>query len=109
MFVQGRPVVKKRSADSERIASDIVAAALTRQFTSGDAWDYGWSVLEYRRSTGAAIQHDSKRCVSLSPEGVEAFERAMDHLSKRSDVRNLYDGKELWSIVARLIGTLPMS
>jgi hypothetical protein len=62
------------------IAKDLVDAALTRQFTSVEAWDHGWCVAEYRRSARAALSHDAERRVHLSAEGVEAFERGMYQL-----------------------------
>lgn len=90
------------------IASLLVGAALTRQFTSVDAWDYGWSKQEYRRSSRAALGHDASRRVQLSRDGVDGLERAMQLLLKQRTVRESYDAEELWGVVAGLIGRLPM-
>jgi hypothetical protein len=101
-------MVSKASGHLDQIAKSLIEAALTRQFTSDEAWDHGWCVADYRRSAGAAVSHDTSRRVNLSAEGVAAFEGAMHQLFKLAEVRDLYDAEELWGVVAGIIGALPM-
>jgi hypothetical protein len=100
--------VSRASGHLDQVAKDLVNAALEREFTSAEAWDYGWCIAKYRCSERAAIRHDSARQVHLSAEGVVAYERAMNHLLKLAGVRDMYNTEELWGVLAGMIGTLPM-
>lgn len=91
------------------IVNDLVTAAQTRQPVQADAWDHGWGVEEYRRSNRAAMTHDASIAVRMSPEGVASFEKAMQAFLKVPAIRERYDADELWGVVAREIGTLPMA
>lgn len=99
----------KTSRDLGLITDDLVKAALTREVTSEEPWNYGWCVADYRRSEKAAVKHDAARSVRLSAEGVAAFERAMNRLFKVSEIRDRYEAEELWSIAIGMIGPLPIS
>jgi hypothetical protein len=96
-------------AQLDQIVQDLVAATLTRRPTTVDAWDYGWCVEEYRRSNRAAITHDASTTVQLSPEGVASLEKAMQAFLKVPAIRERYQTEELWGVVARAVGTLPMA
>jgi len=100
--------VSSPSGHLDQVVKDLVDAALTRKFTSAEAWDYGWCVAEYRRSEDAAIGHDTSRRVHLSAEGVAAYERAMNQLFRLAGIGDMYNAKELWGVVAGMIGTLSM-
>jgi hypothetical protein len=97
-----------RKADTLAIVNLLVNAALGRSVTMSEPWDYGWSIENYRRSPSAAMAHDRNKGVSLRPEAVAAFEQASTALLRISAIRDRYDPEEFWSVVASLVGTLPM-
>lgn len=93
----------------DEIISALLFAAKGRTTAEGpNPWDYGWCFEEYRRSSEASIAHDAESAVRLTPEGVRAYETAMHHLLKNSDIANRWDAEELWGVVASLIATLPI-
>src|SRR6266566_670028 len=98
-----------KSPDVAAIVSDLVRAALTRKVVSEEAWDYGWSHVDYRRSPAAAMTHRDGVGVRLDSSGIEAFERATDRLLSSQAVRLRYDVEEFWGVVASMVGTLPLS
>ena len=97
---------KKRTTD--KVREQLLVAALGRKVVTTTAWDYGWSEEEYRHSDTAAMTHDRDRSVSLTPDAVVALESAVHSLLRDSNVRELYDPEEFWSLAASLLGTLPL-
>jgi hypothetical protein len=86
----------------------LVFVAKCRSFAEGtDAWDYGWCVEDYRRSSRAAIQHDASRIVQLTPTGVRAYETAVHLLMQSPDILARWDPEEFWGVLASLVATLP--
>ncbi len=100
----GGPVPK--DPDIPAIVADLVHAALTRKVVPGEAWDYGWSQMDYRRSQTAAMTHNERTSVRPDLSGVEAFERATNRLL--SAVRPRYDVDEFWGVMASVVGALPL-
>jgi hypothetical protein len=98
-----------KSPDVAAIVSDLVLAALTRKVASGEAWDYGWSHVDYRRSPAAAMTHGDGVGVQLNASGIEAFERATNRLLSSRVVRDCYDVEEFWGAMASVVGKLPLS
>jgi hypothetical protein len=93
--------------DRKEVERLLLSAAATRFEAAGrKAWEYGWCVPEYRRSNRAAIDTDVGP-VALSAQGLESYEQAVELLLNDSDVRQRYDAKEFWGIVASMIATLP--
>ncbi|HEX4961974.1 MAG TPA: hypothetical protein VF173_14125 [Thermoanaerobaculia bacterium] len=101
-------MTRKSSRGSTNIAEGLLQAALGRELSSQKAWDYGWCLEEHRRSSEAALTHDETHSVVLTTGAVAALEAATIALLRQPAVVNLYDPEEFWSIVAGLIGTLPL-
>ena len=92
----------------EKIVDDFVQAALSREITSNEPWNHGWSQESYRRSSDAAVTHDDRRSVRLSQSGLNSFEEATGRLLKLQSIRQIYDNDEFWELTATLVGTLPL-
>lgn len=91
------------------ISDNLVLAALTRRTASQEAWNYGWCLRDYRWSAEAAITHSTSANVRLSANGVQSIETAMQSLLHLPSVRELYDPKEVWGLVASIVGSLPLT
>jgi len=77
-------------------ASEVVPAP------EREPWQYGWCLKEYRRSEDAALD-GADGPVSLTQDGIEAFESAVSKLLRENQVRERWDPEELWGVVASLI------
>lgn len=99
---------KKTSANIASVVQLLCDAALGRELTTAEPWLYGWCDEQYRRSDGAAIAYDHEQAIRLHPDAVGAFEDATQRLLKMPLVRKLYDGEEIWGLVASLVGSLPL-
>jgi hypothetical protein len=97
-----------RAPDVFAIVADFVQAALTRKVVSAEAWDYGWSQANYRRSSRATMSHSGKKSVRLDSAGVALFEHGASQLLSSQVIRERYDAKEFWSLMASMIGALPL-
>jgi hypothetical protein len=94
-------VARDRDAEAARLL--LSAAATIAPASSGtEAWDYGWCSADYRNS-GSAAMSSSDGPVSLTSEGIRAFEAAMELLLGLEAVRARWDADELWSVVASLM------
>src|SRR5882724_9879770 len=93
---------------NQRIIDEFVRAALAREITANEPWDYGWSQASYRRSPGAAIAHDRHKNVRLGVAGIDSFEEATNSLLALQQIRQRYDLDEFWELTASLVGTLPL-
>ena len=98
-----------KDPDIAAIVSDLVGAALTRKVVSEEAWDHGWSQVDYRRSPAAAMTHRKGVGVRLDASGIEAFERATKCLLSSQAVRLRYDVEEFWGVMAAMVGKLPLN
>jgi hypothetical protein len=68
-----------------------------------EPWTYGWAYEDYRQSEKAAFDGPSGP-LSMSAEGLDAFEKAMNVLLKEADVRKRWSGEELWGLLATMTG-----
>lgn len=93
---------------NQQVIRDLTSAAKSRSLTDNKPWSRGWSSPEYRRSGAAAIEHDGARAVGFEQAGVTSIESAVATIGKRPTIKDLYDAEELWSVVASLVGTLPL-
>ena len=87
-----------------RVHELLIAAAEQTKPATDDlrAWDYGWSVVDYRRSSDARLSGPSGT-FRMSPEGVDYFESAVELLLAEQPVRLRWDTEELWGIVGSLV------
>lgn len=79
-----------------------IAAANVAPAPGRKAWNCGWCLPEYRRSNEAAISR-SDGPLTLTAEGLTAFEDAVGILLRESAVRSRWDPKELWGIVVSML------
>lgn len=92
----------------DQVADKLLPAAKERKPVQGiKAWNYGWSVEEYRRSARAAIDNGQGEIVQLTPQSVTSFEEGVAALLKRSEISQYWDAEELWGLVASLVASLP--
>ena len=101
-------MAKSKTRGPAGIVDRLVDAARGRTVSQQKPWDYGWSIPDYRRSATAAMTHDERRGASLDAAAVVAFEEAIEAMLRLPEVRDQYDGEEFWSLMAGLVGTLPI-
>lgn len=65
-------------------------------------WEYGWSQADYRNSDLAALESPAGP-VTLEPQGLVAYEEAVQRLGKEVAVRERWSDNELWGTVASLV------
>lgn len=68
-----------------------------------EPWTYGWAYEDYRYSEEAAFDGPSGP-LSMSAQGLSAFDEAMTLLLKEPDVRQRWSSEELWGLVATMLG-----
>ncbi|WP_152667344.1 HEPN domain-containing protein [Cellulomonas sp. FA1] len=68
-----------------------------------EPWTYGWAYEDYRHSGNAAFDGPSGP-LSISTEGLDAFDNAMNALLKEAEVRKRWSGEELWGLLATMTG-----
>ncbi|MGW4743992.1 hypothetical protein ACWEPR_04215 [Streptomyces sp. NPDC004290] len=71
-------------------------------------WDYGWCDESYRRSSEAAISSPNG-AVQVSTAGVDGLEELYKLLAGNPKVRDRWDLKELWGLLASLAAAVFMS
>ena len=82
------------------VAELLVFAASTVVPAPGrEPWDYGWCDKDYRRSENAALD-SSHGPVTMTSEGVAAFEDAVTKLLNDNKIRVRWDAEEFWGLVA---------
>ncbi|MFI7409258.1 hypothetical protein ACIBU0_11395 [Streptomyces sp. NPDC049627] len=87
----------------QHIAELLAKAAMTIKEAPGiDPWDYGWCLPEYRQSEGAALS-STNGPVTMTPEGISAYEGAVEALLNQASARDRWDAKEFWGLVASLV------
>jgi hypothetical protein len=64
-------------------------------------WNYGWSLMAYRRSSTAAID-GPQGVVRLSDAGLTAWEAALERLQSEQPIRARWDADELLGLLASL-------
>ncbi|MFH9893424.1 hypothetical protein ACH4OQ_24535 [Streptomyces luteogriseus] len=101
---QARPdIVSDMGLSPEQIAARLTEAAETiKEAQDLTPWNYGWSLPEYRRSEKAALSSPNGP-VTMSTTGVAAYEEAVESLLKQASVRDRWDSKEIWGLVASLV------
>jgi hypothetical protein len=86
--------------NTDPVAELLVFAASTVVPAPGrEPWDYGWSNEGYRRSESAALD-GSHGPVTMTSEGVAAFEEAVAKMLNDNQIRNRWHTEEFWSVVA---------
>ncbi|MFF0028918.1 hypothetical protein ACFYS7_12070 [Streptomyces avermitilis] len=84
----------------QHIADLLAKAAATITEAPGtDPWTYGWSLPEYRQSEGAALD-STNGPVTMTPEGISAYEEAVEAVLGQASARDRWDVEELWGLVA---------
>lgn len=84
----------KLIADLLVVAASTVVAAPGRQ-----PWNYGWFQEGYRNSESAALSGPSGP-MTLTGEGIKAYEDAVARLLRDPKVAVRWDGQEFWGLVA---------
>jgi Apea-like HEPN len=64
-------------------------------------WTNGWAYEAYRRSGGAAIDSGSGP-VTITADGLPAWERAVSQLLREPAVQQRWDDEELWGLMASM-------
>ncbi|MFH9039477.1 hypothetical protein ACH4FA_08975 [Streptomyces sp. NPDC017966] len=89
----------------QRIADLLTKAATTiKEAPDAEPWDYGWFLPDYRRSERAALDSPDGP-VTMTPDGVSAYEEAVESLLNQASIRDRWDGEEIWGLVASLVVT----
>jgi hypothetical protein len=91
------PQAKLSTEDLLVHASGFVVPAVDRT-----PWEYGWSQADYRNSDLAALDSPTGP-MTLEPQGLAAYEEAVQRLGKEAAVRERWSGDELWGTVASLV------
>ncbi|MFF2098146.1 hypothetical protein [Streptomyces sp. NPDC058202] len=90
-------------SSSQHIADLLdVAAAAIKDAPGIDPWQHGWCVSEYRNSGKAALP-SSGGPVTMTTEGISAYEQAVAAFLKQAPARDRWDAEELWGLVASLV------
>jgi len=82
----------------------IIAAAneVCAMRSDVDPWVYGWCTEEYRHSDIAALP-GTQGPVGIGGAGVQAYEEAVNRLLKEPAIKERWDDKELWGMIATLV------
>lgn len=80
----------------------LVSAAAAVVETEVEPWEYGWYVETYRRSGRAALP-SSSGAVTIAPPGLGDYEEAVSRLARVPAIRDRWDAKELWGLIATLV------
>ncbi|MFB6650822.1 hypothetical protein ACFCZ4_04510 [Streptomyces microflavus] len=87
----------------QRITDLLVKAAATIvEAPDAEPWNYGWFLPDYRHSEGAALDTPDGP-VTMTSEGVSAYEEAVQSLLNQPSVRDRWDAEEFWGLVASLV------
>jgi hypothetical protein len=86
--------------DTPTVAGLLVTAASTVVPAPGsEPWDYGWCLENYRNSENAALS-SSRGPVTLTSQGVKAYEDSVTRLLKDGKISARWDTEEFWGLVA---------
>jgi hypothetical protein len=66
-----------------------------------EPWEYGWCLREYRHSPAAALP-GPEGPVTLSGEGIAAWEKAATILLREKQIRDRWDAEEFWGLLASM-------
>lgn len=101
-------VFMTKQLDVSVIINRLIRVAQGRELTANRPWNYGWSQATYRRSATAAMTYKDNQGISLQASAVDLLEEAASTLLKVQQIRDYYDANEFWSLIASLIGALPL-
>lgn len=77
----------------------VVAASTVVPVPDRQPWNEAWHLESYRKSKSAALR-SSRGPVTMTSQGVAAFEDAVTELLKDSKIRGRWQAEEFWGLVA---------
>jgi hypothetical protein len=87
--------------DNIQPIAELLAFAASTVIPAPDRkpWDRGWCDEDYRQSESAALD-SSRGPVTMTSEGVAAFEDAVTNLLNDNKIRARWDAEEFWGLLA---------